>query len=388
MPIVTERADIYALQVTDPNGQELAAYVFPLNIQQYQQREASRATITQTIGGAWLDDYGIAPISIHFAGTTGFRHRRVGYRILSNYQQLKAIHALWRQSKDRDAQGRMNRFWFYNFSEEFYWWAQINSFSFSRALEWNFQWRFEVDLTTILESREWPEAKDIALRFWQERANTFGWINERVGRLFDWTGDSDAVTDLIRYAGIAALRGELNEVLGGVLDNLKDTAVGALPVEALQVLEVGRASDLVRPFAMGGSDQSAQLSSAVNNGDVHPAVPGMLQESVQALGLLQNLRGSLPTNSLGPRSLPGSFEPSRANDPAYLRPSSTSRYQFSGDSRVHTALDGETLPGIAAQYYGDGSMWTVIADYNNLTPNDILDLNNKTLAIPSVKRVS
>jgi len=49
------------------------SYVFNLNPEEYTQTEPSRATITQTKGGAWMDDFGSGIVQIKFKGITGFK---------------------------------------------------------------------------------------------------------------------------------------------------------------------------------------------------------------------------------------------------------------------------------------------------------------------------
>lgn len=49
------------------------SYKFALNPEEYTQPEPARVTVTQTKGGAWIDDFGAGQPTIQFKGTTGFR---------------------------------------------------------------------------------------------------------------------------------------------------------------------------------------------------------------------------------------------------------------------------------------------------------------------------
>lgn len=50
--------------------------------------------------------------------------------------------------------------------------------------------------------------------------------------------------------------------------------------------------------------------------------------------------------------------------------------------RVHTLVAGETLTGLAVKYYGTVSLWTLIADRNNVV--DVRDLEpGAQLIIPA-----
>lgn len=50
------------------------SYKFALNPEEYTQSEPNRVTATQTIGGAWIDDFGGGIPTISFKGTTGFKN--------------------------------------------------------------------------------------------------------------------------------------------------------------------------------------------------------------------------------------------------------------------------------------------------------------------------
>ncbi|MMZ43501.1 hypothetical protein D1872_50530 [compost metagenome] len=49
------------------------SYKFVLNPEEYRQTEPARVTVTQTKGGAWVDNFGDGVPMIQFKGTTGFR---------------------------------------------------------------------------------------------------------------------------------------------------------------------------------------------------------------------------------------------------------------------------------------------------------------------------
>jgi hypothetical protein len=49
------------------------SYVFSINPEEYTQEEPSRSTVTQTKGGAWVDDFGGGLPVITIRGTTGFQ---------------------------------------------------------------------------------------------------------------------------------------------------------------------------------------------------------------------------------------------------------------------------------------------------------------------------
>lgn len=50
------------------------SYTFSVNPEEYTQEEPSRSVVTQTKGGAWVDDFGAGLQTINIQGTTGFRN--------------------------------------------------------------------------------------------------------------------------------------------------------------------------------------------------------------------------------------------------------------------------------------------------------------------------
>lgn len=53
------------------------SFEFNLNPEEYQQTEPSRIALTQTKGGAWMDDFGSGIVKINFKGTTGFKDKQL-----------------------------------------------------------------------------------------------------------------------------------------------------------------------------------------------------------------------------------------------------------------------------------------------------------------------
>jgi hypothetical protein len=53
------------------NGQ---SFKLALNPEEYEQSQPSRVTITQTKGGAWVDDWGAGIANISMKGTTGWKN--------------------------------------------------------------------------------------------------------------------------------------------------------------------------------------------------------------------------------------------------------------------------------------------------------------------------
>lgn len=61
------------------------SYKFNLNPEEYTQDEPSRSTVTQTKGGAWIDDFGGGLVQIFMKGTTGMKN---GFEKFKELRQL------------------------------------------------------------------------------------------------------------------------------------------------------------------------------------------------------------------------------------------------------------------------------------------------------------
>lgn len=64
------------------------SYKFALNPEEYNQPEPSKATITQTKGGAFIDDFGAGIITIYMKGTTGFKGTTKGF---TKFKELRDL---------------------------------------------------------------------------------------------------------------------------------------------------------------------------------------------------------------------------------------------------------------------------------------------------------
>lgn len=102
------------------NNELFWTYTFLINPQAYQQTEASRTQIVQTLGGGYVDLFGPALIQIQFSGTTGLQQRYVNGNLTDGYERfmqlLTSIRDSWRlpianQSDDW-------HFYFYNWTDD------------------------------------------------------------------------------------------------------------------------------------------------------------------------------------------------------------------------------------------------------------------------------
>lgn len=88
------------------------SYQFAINPEEYTQDEPSRSTVTQTKGGAWVDDFGGGLPMIQIRGSTGFNH---GLGV-EKFKELRDLIRKYYQSADAEME-----FIFHNWTDDESW---------------------------------------------------------------------------------------------------------------------------------------------------------------------------------------------------------------------------------------------------------------------------
>jgi hypothetical protein len=145
-----------------------AQYVLPLPPEAYRKSETPRATLTQTLGGAWEDVIGMGFAKVSLQGTFGFLGTLPG----GNANSLSAVQkdgwALFKEVEqvlldfyDRfgtttdsgaltpnpvDPQN-LPELRFYNFTDEDYFVIQLNKFDVTRSIQRRFLYQYDIQMT-------------------------------------------------------------------------------------------------------------------------------------------------------------------------------------------------------------------------------------------------
>lgn len=133
-------------------------YYFVLNPEEYSQTEASRSTVTQTLGGAWIDAFGAGLVEITFSGTTGFKNgtdnpadgfekfKELRDTLRSVYNDVKAGEVVTETLK------------FYNFTDEEYWEVYPDRFSLKRSKTRSLLYMYDIRLIALKKLSEGKQA--------------------------------------------------------------------------------------------------------------------------------------------------------------------------------------------------------------------------------------
>jgi hypothetical protein len=131
------------------NGKTEVRHTLLLNPQSLAQNEQARSSVTQTLGGAYVTDFGAALPTVSISGTTGYRQRhngdgelRDGYEEFMHFRN--EIYRKFIQTNDPDYE----LFW-YNWEDEEYWAIQPTSFRLQRSVSEPLLYRYEFNFTCI-----------------------------------------------------------------------------------------------------------------------------------------------------------------------------------------------------------------------------------------------
>lgn len=109
------------------------SFKFLINPEEFVQSEPSRATVTQTKGGAYLDAWGAGLTTIEIKGTTGFRSGTNNND--EGFKQFVALRSLIRTVYDTVVPGTKTEtlLKFYNYTDDDYWYVYPLNFTLTRS---------------------------------------------------------------------------------------------------------------------------------------------------------------------------------------------------------------------------------------------------------------
>lgn len=120
-----------------------------LNPEEYTQAEPGRGSITQTKGGAWLDDFGAGLGTITMRGTTGFKSA-AGDKLVG-FSRLKEIRDMVRNYYAKGNPGDLvDKFiTFHNFTDGEHWDVYIKSFTLMRSVNRPLVYLYDIQMVIL-----------------------------------------------------------------------------------------------------------------------------------------------------------------------------------------------------------------------------------------------
>lgn len=123
-----------------------------LNPQSLSQAEQSRSSVTQTLGGAYVTDFGSALPQVTIGGTTGYKQRynddaelRDGYEEFIHFRN--EVYRKFVETNDPD----YTMFW-YNWEDEEYYQIQPTSFRLQKSVSEALLYRYEFAFTCLCKA--------------------------------------------------------------------------------------------------------------------------------------------------------------------------------------------------------------------------------------------
>lgn len=144
-----------------------SSFVLPVNPENLRKTQLPRTTVTQTVGGAWEDNFGLGLPKWTLQGTFGYLGTKPG----GNAKTIKGVDAYgWQIFKEIEGailglyemygtysnggttvstSSRKPELRFYNFSDLDYWAVQVNRFEVSRSIQRRHLYTYTLDMTGL-----------------------------------------------------------------------------------------------------------------------------------------------------------------------------------------------------------------------------------------------
>lgn len=131
------------------NGAIVTRHTLLLNPQSLTQNEMARSSVTQTLGGSYIVDFGSGLPTVSLGGTTGYKQRyntdgelRDGYEEFMHFRN--EVYRKFVETNDPD----YSMIW-YNWEDEEYWNIQPTSFRLQRSVSETLLYRYEFVFTCL-----------------------------------------------------------------------------------------------------------------------------------------------------------------------------------------------------------------------------------------------
>lgn len=146
---------------TSGNTKVVVRHTLMLNPQSLTQAEQAKTSVTQTIGGVYVTDFGEGLQQVTIAGTTGYKQRynadgelRDGFEEFKHFRN--EVYRKFVKSNDPDYM----MFW-YNWEDEEYYRIQPISFRLQRSVSEPLLYRYEFSFTCLNEAIKGYKASEV-----------------------------------------------------------------------------------------------------------------------------------------------------------------------------------------------------------------------------------
>lgn len=124
---------------------------FPVNPESLVGLRRYLVTVTNTLDGGWVDDFGPAPSPITLRGTFGYKVKAAidGQGIFSGFGWLKYLEHLVDESHIPDDNGDLPETWLLSWISQHFFTVVLEDFNFSQSIDRNMIWQYTLRLTAL-----------------------------------------------------------------------------------------------------------------------------------------------------------------------------------------------------------------------------------------------
>lgn len=136
------------------------SYKFTVNPEEYNQSEPNRITVTQTKGGAWVDEFGAGLPIITLKGTTGFKNgTKTGTTGYSKFNELRSyIRGVYNRVDPGKSIPTSKDLYFYNYTDGDYWVVIPKTFELLRTVARPLLYTYNIELICLRHASQ-PRSK-------------------------------------------------------------------------------------------------------------------------------------------------------------------------------------------------------------------------------------
>ena len=129
-----------------------------INPEIFEQNEPARIAITQTRGGAFVDNFGWGLKTVTLRGITGFRSRDMGGRTVSGHEHFLELRTMIRDwTFNSKVDPDQNHLYFYNWADEEYYEIAVTNFQLLRNVNRPLLYQYNLTFTVLQNLSEKPE---------------------------------------------------------------------------------------------------------------------------------------------------------------------------------------------------------------------------------------
>ncbi len=123
---------------------------FPIMPESLMALKKYLVTITNTIGGGWVDDYGKAPSPFTISGTFGYNTKAtVGGKVYSGFGWTKYLEWIVDQSHEPEEDGSLPETWMLSWISQHYFKVVLEDFNITQNISRNNLWVYTLRITAI-----------------------------------------------------------------------------------------------------------------------------------------------------------------------------------------------------------------------------------------------